>query len=823
MTESLPRLLQPWGVLTLALLAAASIFAAYRWHRTHPGKIPLHLDAAAIWLLALLNGGFFWRSLTESNIWMPAGGGDFASFYFPTYSYVAEQIKNHTIPLWNPHLFAGMPLAADVQSAIFYPLNLLLFLFVKVDYGALEWQLIGHYWLASVFTYLFLRNLGLMRAGALAGSIVFAYSGFMVAHFGHLPMVPVATWIPLMLLCLHRAFTTPGRPGWAWAVGAGLATAMSLLAGHVQIFAYGLMAAGLLWLILLLSRGPLEARLTAEWAAKGAIMIALALALGAVQLLPSFELANQSVRASVSYEEASDFPAQPLSLLNLILPRVYGSNPTEYNFAQWQTTENWGYMGVVTLVLAAGGLVLRRTRLVAFFALLAVLAVVLMAGDLTILGGWFFKFVPGFNKLRDSGRALVLLALALAGLAAYGLDALVASVGAQGAPRRSLMWWLVGVTGFLGLLALGVMPALYKEVIVNPGIVYGRLPVAINDLGVAILWLGVVAATGWAAYRGRLSGGWAGAIILGVLVLDIFSPNSRFNPTHIDVTAGFKHFDAIATLQKQTQDPRSGIALRINSDTDVQGTWQPSTAVLPSANLYETGGAWNPLKLQRYDFLWQIAKRYPDTPLYDLTGAAFEVVSPTVGAHAGQPKWELAYKEDALQIYRDKNTLPRAFIVHDAAVEANPESIVVALRRFDVDPRHTVILQSGTPQSGKTQGTAENPNSGESVRATYYGPNSVDITVKAQTPGWLVLTDAWYPGWEATVNGQPVPVEAADYAYRAVRVPAGEYSVTMQFRPASWLWGRAISLGALAFAAVAMAVLLLWPRIRGRRQKGAPA
>src|SRR5205823_5493293 len=132
--------------------------------------------------------------------------------------------------------------------------------------------------------------------------------------------------------------------------------------------------------------------------------------------------------SSVSYEEATEFPAQPVTLINLVLPRVFGSNPTNYSPGLLQTTENWGYCGVVTLALAAAGLALRRGRMVAFFGLLAALALVLMAGDLTIVSGWVYEFVPGFNKLRDAGRALVLLGLGLAGLAGYGADALVASV-----------------------------------------------------------------------------------------------------------------------------------------------------------------------------------------------------------------------------------------------------------------------------------------------------------------------------------------------------------------------------------------------------------
>jgi hypothetical protein len=236
-------------------------------------------------------------------------------------------------------------------------------------------------------------------------------------------------------------------------------------------------------------------------------------------------------------------------------------------------------------------------------------------------------------------------------------------------------------------------------------------------------------------------------------------------------------------------------------------------------DLYDTHGAWNPLKLERYDYLWSIAKQYPDSPLYDLTGAAFEVVSPTVNAHAGQPKWSLAYQEPALQIFRNANALPRAFLVHEAAVEPNPERIVLALRRFDVDPRHTVLLQSGTPVPSKDPGTAEaGQASGESVRATRYTPNAVDIDVQAKSPGWLVLTEAWYPGWEATVDGRSVPVLAADHAYRAVSVPVGTHRVSMEFRPASWVWGGLISLASLVLALAGLVALAVLHRRRRRER-----
>ena len=70
---------------------------------------------------------FFWRLLAE-QVWMPAGGGDLAQFLYPTFSFAAEWWRRGIVPLWNPYLFAGAPFVGDIQSGIFYPLNLLTFL-----------------------------------------------------------------------------------------------------------------------------------------------------------------------------------------------------------------------------------------------------------------------------------------------------------------------------------------------------------------------------------------------------------------------------------------------------------------------------------------------------------------------------------------------------------------------------------------------------------------------------------------------------------------------------------------------------------------------
>jgi hypothetical protein len=426
--------------------------------------------------------------------------------------------------------------------------------------------------------------------------------------------------------------------------------------------------------------------------------------------------------------------------------------------------------------------------------------------------------------LRSSGRALVLLGLGLAGLAAYGTDSLLASLRIEAREKRYALWWLVGLSAVVAIALLFVMPLLFSNLLQLNGSQYGRLPFAINDLGMLIIWLGILAGIGWAAYRGRISQVVAGGTIVLLLVLDLFSPNANFNPTTDDLLAGYKNFDSYTLVYKFNPDPATKIPLRVDSDADAQNVWQPSTALLVSsdqgAELYDTGGAFNPLKLKRYDYLWDVAKHNPDSPLYDLTGAHYRILAPgTVMTNTA--KWRLAQRNTGFNIYENQNVMPRLYLVHDARVIPEGFESVEAVRGFNVNPRHSVILESGTPVQSNLPGTAEAPSGGgapaESVVARHYSPEEVVLEVTATAPGWVVLTDAWYPGWEATVDGKSVPVEIAYHAYRAVRVDLGHYTITMRFHPSSWAWGSLISLISLLAVLAALAILVVLPWTYRRR------
>src|SRR5512135_1493983 len=114
-------------------------------------------DAFTIGVIGAATAGFFWR-LLFGTVWMPAGGGDLAQFLYPTYQFAASWWLRGVIPLWNPYLFGGAPFVGDIQSGIFYPLNLLTFL-ISSPRTCRDMELLSvlHFYIAGAGMYAFLR------------------------------------------------------------------------------------------------------------------------------------------------------------------------------------------------------------------------------------------------------------------------------------------------------------------------------------------------------------------------------------------------------------------------------------------------------------------------------------------------------------------------------------------------------------------------------------------------------------------------------------------------------------------------------------------
>ncbi len=762
---------------------------------------PFHKDLLAGGLLALLTLGFFWR-VASGEVYQPADGGDLVSFLFPTYRFAASQLRQWTLPLWNPHLYGGAPFIGDIQAGFLYLPNLLLFL-LKPDfpYRAMQWLVMGHIFWAGLGTYVLVRSLAwqgrpLSRPAALFAALAFQFSDPLLIHLGNLNLIAVLAWMPWVLAAYHRGLTG-GRLGWA--VLAGALFALGNYAGHAQSTLYVGLAVGLYTLFWLLAGrlGPGSPRPLLRAGLLFATVAGVTLLLTAPILLPALEITPFTERSQLTYQETTPFSLAPTQAIGLITPGFFGRGPA-LHWGLWDRVE-LPYAGVATLVLALAALLVpgaerRRWRALLPWLGMALFGFLTALGLYAILHGWLTLLLPGFDRFRAPARALVLWTLGVSVLAAHGLDSLA---WPQRFPRleegrRAL--------GFLlrsgGLLLAGIFtPLLYLALLLtqeNPTL-FVRASVAALAVTIAAgLWL-----VAWALVEGRLRGWLNGGVFAGLaialLFLDLSATGAYTDISPRNPASTFHHPEIVRFLQS---DPE---LFRIDSRTGIDDLWQPDTAAL--YGLFDVWGVANPLVLRHWTTLWE-ATGGRQTRLYDMLNVKYVLVRD--GTPLPQGKFTLALDAPGeLAVYRNATPLPRAWLVHRAIPVADEDAAFQALAQPDFDPAQAVILVADGPPPPMPEQGGPSPT----PQFRHYGANRMRLQVQANGPGFLVLSEVWYPGWRAWVNGEEARVWRANGALRAVAVPAGESTVELRFAPTSWRNGLILgALGLLVALGLGLAV-----------------
>ncbi len=805
------------------------------------------LDTLSALLLALLTVAFFWRTLS-GDVFQPADGGDLVSFLYPTYRFAAATLANGELPLWNPTLYGGAPFIADIQAGFLYPPNLLLFLLnPDFGYGWMQWLSIGHLWWAGLGVYALCRVLGISRPAALFAGTAFAFSDPLLIHLGNLNLIAVLSWLGWVLAAFHLALT---RRSLAWAGIAGLLFAIANYAGHAQSSYYLALAVGGYW-ILGIGYWGLG---TGDWGLGGAnsrikrligltkyllsniqyplLTGLLTILLTAPLLLPSLELLPYTARADLAYQENVGYSLAPVpALIGLITPGFFGRGPS-LHWSFWDRVE-LPYAGVVALLLAlavffrsstfgksrTSGVPLLPWIGLALFGLLVAL------GVYTPVHGWLTQLLPGFASFRAPARAIVLWTFSVAVLAGYGIDALrnaewgmrnreadahTTQYAIRNTQYATFLKW-----GGLALLLLFV-PATYASLLALQADSVWFLRASLAGLAVALAtgaWLG-----GWALVslysRGHLSGLVFAGLLTALLLIEVGAAGAYTDISENDPVRGFHHPEIIRFLKEEWNADNADLAdqrgseksaqsdfsassasspnpFRLDARTDIDNLWQPDTAAL--AGLRDVWGIVNPLLLTHWDRLWE-STGGRHTRLYDMLNAGYVLV------RDGTPlpdKFVLAFDAPGeLAVYRNPDAFPLAWLVTDSRTVPDADAALAAITDPDFDPATTVILLAGdggrqTADGGQT--TTNHPITQYQISNIFSTANTLSLSLTSPTPAFLVLSEVWYPSWRATVNGVETPVLRANYALRAVAVPAGDVTVAMRFAPDSWRWGLGLA------------------------------
>jgi len=438
---------------------------------------------------------------------------------------------------------------------------------------------------------------------------------------------------------------------------------------------------------------------------------------------------------------------------------------------------------------------------------LAIFGLVTALGIYAIAHGWLTALLPLFGQFRAPTRALVLWTFGVAALAAIGIDLLSSVVTAQATTppgRHSLQTMLK--QGALILLGV-VTPLAYVALLVTQDneTAFLRASLAALALTLATLfWLGTWAIVAM-CWHGWLGTRWAGLALVGLLFFDLAATGAYTDISPNDPTGGFAHPEIVAFLRAQPA------LTRIDSLTDINDLWQPDAAALHG--LQDVGGIANPLMLADWQALWA-ALGGRQTARYDMLNVHYVLVRD--GTPLPEGKFELALDAAGpLALYRNLTAYPRAWLVHEAQTAENTAHALATLQTATFDPSQQAVLltNAGLP----TLAPATGP---EPVTITGYGSNQIALTVEASAPALLILSENWYPGWQATVNNVPADVLQANGALRAVAVPSGRVAVVLRFVPISWRLGL-VGWGLGCCLLVALWLGSRWPR-RSQRTTDQP-
>jgi hypothetical protein len=532
--------------------------------------------------------------------------------------------------------------------------------------------------------------------------------------------------------------------------------------------------------------------------------------LSSIQLLPYADALFRSYlwHVAIAHGGGLTWP----NVFSLIMPNFFGFN----GYAFWGQAlatnfpeTNGGYVGPIAVALAVIAIVNSQKRLqVTFFAAVSLISM-LFIYDFPYVSIYSLTGSPLFT-ITANGRILLLLAFSLAILAGFGADA-AKQRGRFNVIVTSLLLALLSLVALSGILLLlagmwsfsPYSTGLNTTIIVT--VVLGFLLFTASILAT----FGICHSIGQLRVRRKRLLHLLELSLLVLLVLSLFSFGIDANPTQ--PTAQYPSAPAIQFLHNDSSIyrvlsqgdvfyPETNLEFRLFSIRGYSFSY-PN----PSGNLEERVGSISILSM----FNVQVFNSY-DFPALNLMNVKYVMMES--GSQLPGPRFKLAYADSSVGIFLNTECLPRAFLVYKYDLVSNESRALDMVADGSFNYTQTVLL-------GPLQADESPPSVGDGIgnaTITSYDINTVGVKTVSSKPGLLFLSEAYYPGWNAYLDGHKVDIYRADYAFRAVAIPSGTHIIEFRYEPQTFYYGALISSATVLFL---LGGLLIGLTSRGRRVK----
>ncbi len=689
--------------------------------------------------------------------------------FIPWRSFAFDLIRSGQSPLWNPYAGFGAPLLANYQAGLFYPPNWL-YLIIPVAYANGLVGLMHVVW-AGFGMRTLLRRWEVSRFGQGVGMIAYALSGFLIARFGILPILCVASWLPWLVASVDALLSA--EPG-SWQAFNGVVqlsgvAALMLLAGHAQLSFYSLLMAGSYALWLFFKREG-DCKQSARVLAMALLAVTVGIGLASVQLIPTLELMQTSHRAAgVDRYTSLSYSFWPWHFLTFLMPNLFGSPAAGDYVGYGAYWEDAVFVGLPTLYFAVIAVVRfwrgrkdegqRSTAagVVPFFAASLLPVLIFALGWNTPIFPWLFDHVPTFDLFNGPTRWMILAVFALSVLGGIGADQWRGTVRTRSWAKRLI------VAGLAMVIAVLAASAVVGEA-VQPRFIlaFVRFGMSLAALGGLILLYRQMAAakriTAWEL------------LVMVCLAADLVSAHWGLNPT----------------LPAGVIDTRSTLADVVPPGTRI--AYLPSDEDMVKYEQYFTFDDFHSGDIDHWTNLR--ASLLPN--LFMLDGlSSINNFDPLLIGHYADAMDDL----DNLPPYEQIERLAEYNV--SVLLTPNPRDDLDLLAKvgetYAYQTHYTVPRATFESCEPADSGVVCQPLTSGLVFPAIDEPTHVSFDVVTPMSGWLLLRDTYYPGWDAFVDGGYVETKLANGVFRAVEVPEGTHTVDFEYQPRSLRLGWMIS------------------------------
>lgn len=741
---------------------------------------------------------YFYRVIIN-KAWL---GEDFMGLNFPAKYYLLNNFKEGIINFWNPYLFGGTPIMADIQFAIFYPLNLILIPFAKPGlnymYWLLEMQVIFHLFLGGIFMYLLMRYFKVSRTGSLVSGVIFALLPFFVAHLKHVLLIETSIWFPLVFLFFHRALHKSGLRN---SILASLVFGVMFLAGHPQAIYYITLFLFSYFVYFLISENyfsfPLKIAPLLKKTLLAFFIFLFGFLIAAVELVPYLEFLPNTARAVPNnFSFASSFSLSPLQFVFIsLLPHFFGGQNSEVAYwGEWNYWEMVCYLGVFILFLSFIAFNFLKTKFIRFLLYIAIASLFLSFGYYFFAYPIAYFLLPGLKSLRVPARFVFLYSFSLTIASGFGFDYLVESKNRGKIKlffdeKKNLLKMLL-LPFFSALIIISALSYFYPNIFFPIPRQTEIIKTIIKDfLFLFLLFLGLIILL-LKYFQKIISGKVFKFLIIFFILLELFLFGFQFNNGPANPVDFFKKTPEIEYLNNQTNGSPRLITNKVI---------YPNTALI--YKLRSTEGYSVLSSLARYNDFVQ-GDFWPHYGHHELLGLPNR--SKLLGvcyALSADQKIPAEYeKVEGLSLYKIPMCPPQAFLVHNYAVEKNSDQILKIIDGQKFDPLKLIILEEDL----KIILSNQYSSTSDKVEIKKYEPDYIEIESGSGSDGFLFLSENYYPGWEAYIDGKKTKIYRANYLFRAIPLAKGKHIIKFVYNP------KIFKLGFLLSFFTIIIILLVW-------------